>query len=369
MTALTGSNGHVPDDLAALDDDQLVEAAVVPEPRRKLIHADELSKIPPVSYLPGMEGELPTNALAALVGSSSAGKSFYALDIYALPLAQQHNVVYIAAEGVSGYAERTRAWCVRNKSITGGLYFWTEAVNMLDSGVVEEFTAAVVPLVPKLIVLDTLARCMIGGDENSAKDMGFFVAACDRVRIATGATVLIVHHTGKNGDYRGSSALKGAVDAMIELHNNDGVIEVSCAKLKDGTPFSPRRYEINPVVGTTSCVLVPASHVHHTKDDRLSNAQGKLLEFLNQSIFKESGTRARDIEQAGIMQRSQAYSTLSVLKDKGYLTQGQKGDPYYITGQGQAALQQAYGLRSPNTDLSHADAQVHKSNSSPKSGQ
>ncbi len=368
MVTTHTSNGHVLDDLSALDDDQLVAAAVLPEPRRRLMHADELANLPPVSYLPGLEGELPENVLAALVGGSGAGKSFYALNNYALPIAQQHNVVYIAAEGVSGYAERTRAWCLHNKSTTGGLHFWTEPVNMLDPASVDQFINEIIPIAPKIVIADTLARCMVGGDENSAKDMGLFIAACDRVRIALSATVLIVHHTGKNGDYRGSSALKGAVDAMIELRNDDGVIEVSCAKMKDGAPFSPRRYELIPVLNTESCVLIPSDRLHRTKDDKLSNTQRKLLDFLAHSIFRDTGARSRDIEQAGIMQRSQVYTALSGLKDKGYLSQGAKGDPYYITDQGRSALEREYAT-SPKTNLVHPNAQVHKSNPSPKSVQ
>ena len=35
---------------------------------------------------------------------------------------------------------------------------------------------------PGLIVLDTLARCFGGGDENSTQDMSRFVSACDAIR-------------------------------------------------------------------------------------------------------------------------------------------------------------------------------------------
>ena len=54
---------------------------------------------------------------------------------------------------------------------------------------------------PKLIIFDTLARCMVGGDENSPLDMGRAVAAADRVRVETGAAVLLVHHPTKANNY------------------------------------------------------------------------------------------------------------------------------------------------------------------------
>lgn len=50
----------------------------------------------------------------------------------------------------------------------------------------------------RLIILDTLARCFGGSDENAAKDMGAFIQGCDAIKAATQATVLIIHHSGKD---------------------------------------------------------------------------------------------------------------------------------------------------------------------------
>jgi hypothetical protein len=72
---------------------------------------------------------------------------------------------------------------------------------------------------PKLIVIDTLNRCY-DGEENSVSDMGNFIRACDRLRAEfDGATVVIVHHTGKDEDRgsRGTSAMECAVDSMFQL--------------------------------------------------------------------------------------------------------------------------------------------------------
>ena len=37
-------------------------------------------------------------------------------------------------------------------------------------------------VVPDIIVIDTAARAMLDLDENSAKDTGIFIAACDRLK-------------------------------------------------------------------------------------------------------------------------------------------------------------------------------------------
>ena len=66
----------------------------------------------------------------------------------------------------------------------------------------------------RLIIIDTLASTAGQLDENQARDMGIYVKALSWIRAATGATVLIIHHTGlREGDRgRGSSALRGAWD-------------------------------------------------------------------------------------------------------------------------------------------------------------
>src|SRR5690606_23284637 len=74
-------------------------------------------------------------------------------------------------------------------------------------------------LPPGIIVVDTLARAIAGGDDNSSVDMGVFVNNCGAVQEATGATVLIVHHSGKDAakGARGHSSLQAATDTEIEI--------------------------------------------------------------------------------------------------------------------------------------------------------
>jgi RecA-family ATPase len=90
---------------------------------------------------------------------------------------------------------------------------------------------------PKLIVLDTQARMTPGLEENSAKEVGLYVAAVDLLRRASGACVLTVHHSSKGAAYlRGSSALMGAADTVVALARPDElqpVIGVRNVKQKD----------------------------------------------------------------------------------------------------------------------------------------
>ena len=77
----------------------------------------------------------------------------------------------------------------------------------------------------KLIVLDPASRFR-GGDENSAEDVTRFIEALEKIRMATGATVLIVHHANKasmqGGEQtqsasRGSSAFSDGIRWQMNL--------------------------------------------------------------------------------------------------------------------------------------------------------
>jgi len=199
-----------------------------------------------------VDGVLHRNTLALLAGPEGTFKSFVALDL-ALSVAggrswqgravHQGPVVYISAEGSAGVRNRLEAWeTARQTTAAETCYFIPDdAPQFLDGADVEALLEVIGELEtpPALIVVDTLARCMVGGDENAAKDMGIFVAGADRLRQATGATVLLIHHHGKAGVVRGSTALVAAVDTILETKRDGTLLTLSCGKQKDAAPFEP----------------------------------------------------------------------------------------------------------------------------------
>ncbi|WP_405237562.1 AAA family ATPase [Lentisalinibacter orientalis] len=70
-----------------------------------------------------------------------------------------------------------------------------------------------------LIVIDTLAANLGPGDENSAADMAAFCAAIRQLRLATGAAVVVVHHTGHSDRTRpqGSNLLRRNPDVELRV--------------------------------------------------------------------------------------------------------------------------------------------------------
>jgi AAA domain len=114
---------------------------------------------------------------------------------------------------------------------------------------------------PSTVVLDTLNRCMPGGDENSSSDMGKFIAGVENLTRLGRTGVMAIHHTGKDGkDPRGHSSLTSAADAMISCRAGDGGVRVKLEKQRRGpagltTRLRPFVHEVEP--GTTACLVEP----------------------------------------------------------------------------------------------------------------
>jgi archaellum biogenesis ATPase FlaH len=197
-----------------------------------------------------VEGAIPTAGLVVFFGGPGSGKTALAVDLAAhiatgLPWFGRDiaaaPTLYVAAEAPASTERRLVAWKVRHEVAELPLAVVQSTVNLLAGDAtavlavareVERQRGAPVAL----IVIDTLARAM-GGDENAAADMSAFVAACDQLREATGAAVVVVHHSGKDEarGARGHSALKGAVDVEIEVTAKEGQPRVArVAKLRDG---------------------------------------------------------------------------------------------------------------------------------------
>lgn len=297
-------------------------------PPSRLLTLDELAALPPPTWL--IDGMIPRGGLACVYGPSGAGKSFLALD-WALSIAtgthwidhevQAGNVIYVAAEGHIGLATRVEAWQIRHGAGAAPFYVLPDAVNLMDAPSVELLLTDIQNRAPDpaLIVVDTLARCMVGGDENGTKDMGLFTASADRLRKATGATVLIIHHTGKDpgrGE-RGNSSLRAACDTMISLTADDGLISLECDKQKDALEFAPSQWVLEPV--GASCVLALAGTTALAgARGQMTPAQRQILEVLSSPILA-GGATAGEIGNATQLPPHQVYRGLKGLEARGYL--------------------------------------------------
>jgi hypothetical protein len=317
--------------------------------RFRLLSITELLALPAPAWL--LNHYLPANGLSVLYGAPGSGKSFLGI-AWAMSVAtgqpwidctaQRGNVLYVGAEGGSGLGKRIEAYTDSHElAVQDGIHFVHEAVNLLEPRDVDALLAGVAAVRPTLLVFDTMARCMAGGDENSAMDVGLVIAATDRIRRATNAAVLMIHHTQKTGELeRGSSALRGAADAMFVLENDAGVLTLKCSKQKDAAPVEPRQLRL--VAIGSSCVIEPEDSV--SASGRLEKMDRLALESLNAVALGEGATYSEWRDAAmenkhGKVSMSRATFTRcrKRLIDAGLVRATAKGKRYLLTGSGISA--------------------------------
>lgn len=251
----TGSHGG---DGTGGSPDELVERL-----RSALVDSAGLDSIPEPD--PVVDQTLFVNSTNWLIGAPGNGKSFVALDLAGCVAtgqswqgraSKQGNVFYLVAEGLSGIRQRVRAWEASMGIAMENVLFLPVAVQAASRGDWWALVQLVAELRPALIVIDTQARVTVGLEENSAKDMGEFVDRAERLRTASGACVLIVHHQGRSGDHmRGSTAMEGAATTIIKVAKDDDVLTIECTKQKDAPEFEP--FALRLVSYDSSAILSP----------------------------------------------------------------------------------------------------------------
>jgi hypothetical protein len=225
---------------------------------------------------------LLAGSLFVVFGESNSGKTFFVLDL-ALAIAagihwrgrrtRRGLVIYVAGEGAASVRARVTAYRMTYPEITKLPFaIVPQPVDFLSPGsvktLIETIRAAEKECGEKvtLVIIDTFARAVAGGDENSAQDVGVAVAAADRIRAETGAAVGFVHHAGKDPSKgaRGSSALRAATDTEILIEGQTGIRIATVTKQRDLENGERMPFELVPVTlgidpddgqEVSSCVL------------------------------------------------------------------------------------------------------------------
>ncbi|MGV0795955.1 AAA family ATPase [Mycolicibacterium elephantis] len=288
---------------------------------------------------PLIDNTLDQGTQALLYGKWGSGKSFIALD-WAASVAtgrpwqnrqtQQRKVLYLAAEGAYGFKARVDAWEVawRTKIRDDDLHILPTRVNLTRPVEVAELLHLVDWGRFGFVIIDTLARCMVGADENSAKDCGEVVDALTRLREATPGgrgVVLGVHHTGKDGKtFRGSSVFEAGADTVYSVATDGGTIRLDREKRKDGPEDDRHELKLDPIEGTGSVAI----NVH--RDRGHSGCAGHLLSaFVHH--FAESGATKSELRNVAELPSSSFHRALNELLTSGSLTNtGTDKRPFYL---------------------------------------
>ena len=265
-----------------------------------------------------IEGVFPESSFLTVVfGAPSGGKSFSVLDMCCSidsgtswhgKKVKKKPVLYLAAEGQAGMLKRIEAW-TKHRGISLPTFTLLPMPCLIDHDTDRRELLnmiAELPQKPGVIVLDTLARSMIG-DENSTVDMGKVVIAAGILIEATGAQVIIIHHTGKDESKgaRGAIALTGATDTMLKVvrMKEEKSFILICERQKDFDKFDPIGFRFEVVDtgyltkdGDEVTSLVPEldeeviktiKQQQKPKKEKLTDVQKRTLKALKETIKKE----------------------------------------------------------------------------------
>lgn len=238
-----------------------------------------------------VKGVLTRAETSFLLGESQSGKSFMCIDL-AMAICRGEDwfgrrvkrggVIYQAGESAVG-VRRKRLPAYRKFHDCGGddlsFVLLQNPVDFFNSD--DDVNAFIDeclhwkkvfrdPL--ELIVIDTFNKATPGANENDGKDMGMVLARCERVRRATGAHVMLVHHLNAGGTKaRGHTSLFGNVENVITVRkvpdakdgNQRQIREWVISKQKDGEDGTAEKFVLKSVaIGVdedgdpiTSCVV------------------------------------------------------------------------------------------------------------------
>lgn len=311
----------------------------LPVAEKRFYSLKDLANLPKPEWL--IEGMFEVESLVMLAGPSYSFKSFLMTD-WMLCMASGRNwlgkatkpskVAYTLGEGKSGVYKRIQAWINHNKLTSEErdrleknfrvsfavpqMCYRTEVDRLLADLAGDGFN-------PEVICIDTLARSIVGKNENDAMDAGTWVESADRLR-QLGHTVVVLHHTKKNTEfgvqYRGSSAIMGAMDTAMMLVREGAkspYSTLSITKQKDHDEGKPIRLErvIVPVGYDTSCVLVPAQQETEIEELELPviavDQDALETELIADPKYKTDADRAREFARQTGCKISTAKSRFS----------------------------------------------------------
>ena len=332
-TITTTHNGRLPVDPFATQQPRKLKT-------KRLYRVDDILRLSDPNWL--VKDQFTEGSLVCVYGDSGSCKSFLTLDwslsvasgkpwlgVYdVLPLP----VLYIYSEGFLGLKKRLLAWQAEYGPIdANNIVFDRKQNNFCEWSQAEAILNDAKELFgqyPRLIVVDTLSRNFVG-DENG-NEMKSYVRTIEEMKKLSNATVVSVHHQGKDKakGLRGHTSLKAALDTIIhvEINRSQTQITIDCEKQKDFEPFET--YKLNKKVlevgeNISSCVL-NLNNPWATRFQLLT----KEIKFTFESLvskFGDSEFESRDANKTITGSEATVRRHLAALRNKGFIKSEKKG--------------------------------------------
>jgi hypothetical protein len=314
------------------------------EPVFESFSFDALLSLPPKPWL--IDQVIGRGDIGMIYGPPGCGKTFVVIDLILAACTGEQwakrfdpvsklNVAYCAGEGISGLPSRFKA-AARRYSVTSlPMFTFFKTIPQFFIGNAEDdITAATIKQFVRewkkrqteeqtkpldILVIDTLHTATTAADENSAKDMGQVLHLCRETSLDLGCAIILVHHTNKTGSAeRGSSALRGAMDFMVEVRkiSETGTKAVmSCAKLKDGEQWKEQTFDLTAMEDSV-CVWWDEPGDSESGDKRKTKTGNEILDVLSSGTEGRKLTAKQIGDAMGITQQAVNRVIARLVKDK-----------------------------------------------------
>lgn len=212
---------------------------------RVISYEEALKPLPPIEWI--IEPLFSAGSLSILVGCPGSLKSYVLLDAALHVSAGQNWLDYPTKQSPVLYIDEEageRRLFYRTQEIRNGRNFpdklplhmtTMEGFNFTDPEWFTELRKIITNKGIRFVVVDSLIDVIAGVDENSAKETSIVIRELGRLAKEMDCAIVAIHHKGKSGDYRGSTAIEGGVDLMLEVKKNkkDVKLEFSVIKSRD----------------------------------------------------------------------------------------------------------------------------------------
>ena len=295
-----------------------------------LLSINDLEQLPDPDWL--IKGIIQVGSFVNLYGAPKSGKSFLALD-WALSVAggtawlghevRRGPVVYVYAENPAGLKQRVPAWSDAHGGAKPDQFFMVPSrVNIAESPERKLLETVIAGRLgetkPALIIIDTLAKCFGGGDENSNADMSRFVDGCEALRERFACAVVVVHHAGKDSHAgsRGATALPGAIDAQFGVAKQaDGRIRLRNEMQRDAEEHPDIWFRLR--CSLKSVVVEKTTAPTRAEREIKPTNREKMLAVLAEHPEGLSGAQWKAKAEAEGVKRTPFYRVRGVLLDEG----------------------------------------------------
>lgn len=235
------------------------------EPVFKRLTLAQLIQRPAKRWL--IDGFLGEQDTGMFFGDAGTGKTFAAVDLIfstilkrqfagKFDIARPLSVAYCASEGIGGLPQRFCAGANHYQvdlAHTDNFSSFLDVPQLFDPKAITSVYTFVNDWQDSawgkldLLIIDTLHGATWGADENQSKDAGLILRTTKYASDSLGCSVLLIHHANRAGNYRGSSALHGAMDSMFQTKQvSDGIFSLECFKQKDADRFAPLYFKLTP---------------------------------------------------------------------------------------------------------------------------